>query len=400
MPATANLLRRAALARGEGESPRIQLLIEAGEALTQTGEIELADETLSMARAEAARAGDRALEATAALGQVYLRYATGGGISERDVIDQVQGAIAVLEASEASDAQRGLTQAWRILTNVHFAGCRYLDATEAAEHMVEHARLAGDLSMEQRLLPALASCAQLGPTPVPQAIAIVEDVLERIRSDRKSEAYTQRVLANLEAMRGRFIEARSLYRRSRETLEQLGWRFDAALTSAIASGPVELIAGDAEAAEAELRRDYETLAAMGERNYISTTAAFLAEALYRQGRDAEALAMTEESESIADDEDVATQYVWRSVRAKLLAREGQFGDAEDLARAAIVIIESAQDPDSQGYAWLDLADVLIMAGRSAEAVEAADEAIRRFEIKANQESAQRARDFRDRMLAA
>jgi tetratricopeptide (TPR) repeat protein len=229
---------------------------------------------------------------------------------------------------------------------------------------------------------------------VPQAITIVEDVLERIRADRKSEAYTLRVLANLEAMRGRFIEARSLYRRSRETLEQLGWRFDAALTSAIASGPVELIAGDAEAAEAELRRDYETLAAMGERNYISTTAAFLAEALYREGRDEEAMVMTEQSEEIAADDDVATQYLWRSVRAKLVARLGRFSEAEALAREAIRIIEAAQDPDSQGYAYIDLAEVLRMAGRPGEAVQAADESAARFDLKANTESAARARRLR------
>ena len=131
-------------------------------------------------------------------------------------------------------------------------------------------------------MPALATCAQLGPTPVPEAIAIVRRVLAALDGDRKSEAYTLRALANLEAMRGNFDEARSLYRRSRATLDDLGWRFDAALTSAVASGAVELIAGDAAAAEAELRRDHEVLAAMGERNYISTTAAFLAEALYRQ----------------------------------------------------------------------------------------------------------------------
>jgi tetratricopeptide (TPR) repeat protein len=196
-------------------------------------------------------------------------------------------------------------------------------------------------------------------------------------------------------MRGRFDEARSLYRRSRETLEQLGWRFDAALTSSIASGPVELIAGDPVAAEAELRRDHVALAAMGERNFISTNAAFLAEALYRQGKDGEAFAMTEESETIADAEDVATQYLWRSVRAKLLARQGRFEEAERLARAAIDIIESAQDPDSQGYAWLDLAEVLLMDARPAEAIEAAESAIRRFDTKANAASAARARRFRD-----
>ena len=184
-----------------------------------------------MARAEAHGAFDRALEATAPLGLIYLHYLTGGESPEREVIAQVRAAIAVLAAS---DGQRGLMQAWRILTNVHFAGCRYLDATEAAERMVEHARLAGDRADGAALLPGPRDAARSsGPTPVPEAIAIVEDVLERIRWRPQVGGHTRlRALANLEAMRGRFDEARSLCRRSRATLEQLGWRFDAALTSA------------------------------------------------------------------------------------------------------------------------------------------------------------------------
>lgn len=45
-----------------------------------------------------------------------------------------------------------------------------------------------------------------------------------------------------------------------------------------------MLAGDLQAAERELRGDYQTLEQMGERNYISTTAGMLAEVLYRQGR--------------------------------------------------------------------------------------------------------------------
>jgi class 3 adenylate cyclase/tetratricopeptide (TPR) repeat protein len=392
MPATANLLRRAALARPVDDAERIALLALAGEAFTETGEIDTANDTLEMARTEARRMGDPALEARATLGLIFLHYLTGTGLSERGVISEVEANIKVLETTHD---ERGLMQAWRILTNVHFAGCRWLDATQTVEQAVEHARRAGDHAMELRMLTGLAGCAQMGPTPVPEAIALVEDVLARVRGDRKSEAYTMRLLANLEAMRGRFADARSLYRRSRETLEQLGWRFDAALTSSIASGRVELIAGDPVAAEAELRRDHDALAAMGERNFISTNAAYLAEALYRQGKEEEAMAMTEESESIADAEDVTTQYLWRTVRAKLLARRGRTAEAEGLGRAAIAIIESAQDPDSQGYAWLDLAEVLAMDGRAAEAIEAAEVAIHRFDTKANSESAARARGFRD-----
>ena len=81
--------------------------------------------------------------------------------------------------------------------------------------------------------------------------------------------------------------------------------------------------------------------------------------------------MTEQSEEIAAADDVATQYLWRSVRAKLVARRGSFAEAEALALDAIRIIEAAQDPDSQGYAYIDLAEVLRMAGRGEDAIRAA-----------------------------
>jgi class 3 adenylate cyclase/tetratricopeptide (TPR) repeat protein len=391
MPATASLLRRAAACRPPGDRLRPALWIEAGEALTQSGELDAADEVLRKGRDEAEELFDEVMAATATLGLVYLHHLTGSESSGERVIAQVKDAMRVLERA---GNERGLSRAWRIITNVHFTSCRYLDATHAAEQMIEHARQAGDQALILRALPALAVCAQLGPTPAPQAIAIVGEVLAELGEDQKAEAYALRALASLEAMRGAFEEARVLYRRSRATLDRLGWHYDAALTSAITSGAVELIAGDAEAAEAELRRDHEALAAMGERNYISTTAAFLAEALYRQGRDDEALAFTDESASVAAEDDVATQYLWRCVRAKLLARRGDPATGEALAREAIAIIEDAQDPESQGYAWLDLAEVLAMAGRTAEAAAAARTAETRFVTKGNAPSAARAARFR------
>jgi tetratricopeptide (TPR) repeat protein len=100
--------------------------------------------------------------------------------------------------------------------------------------------------------------------------------------------------------------------------------------------------------------------------------------------------MTEQSEEIAADDDVATQYLWRTVRAKLLARGGRFTEAVALSTEAIAIIEAAQDPDSQGYAYLDRSDVLRMAGRLGEAAEAARTAVARFTRKGNTSSAARA----------
>ena len=326
-------------------------------------------------------------ETNARLVQLYLHYVTVGDRPE-EVAEQVRRATVVLEA--AGD-HKGLTRAWRTLLNIHFAGCRYLDAEGAAHQMIEHARLADDHAMEMRVPTALATCAQLGPTPVPQAIKVVKKILAGLQGDRKSEAYTQRALGNLEAMRGRFEEARSLCRTSRATLEELGWRHDAALTGAIASGPVELLAGDPAAAEVELRRDYDALDAMGERNYISTTAALLAEALYRQDHLDEADRYSRISEELAAVDDVTTQVLWRCVRGKVLARRGQFEEAERLADEAIEIISEAQDPDTQGNARLDLSEIRHLAGQREAAITAAQEALALFAQKANTISQQRAR---------
>jgi ATP/maltotriose-dependent transcriptional regulator MalT len=191
-------------------------------------------------------------------------------------------------------------------------------------------------------------------------------------------------------MRGNVEESRALYRKSRASLEELGWTFLAAQTS-FDSGPVEMLAGDLETAEAELRRDYETLDRMGETNYISTTAALLSEVLYRQGDLDGADEYTRISEELAAADDVSSQFRWRGVRAKVLATRGQAAEAEKLAREAVAVIQPSDDPNSHGDALIDLAEVLRIAGRPAEAAEAARDALALFEAKGNTVSAALAR---------
>ena len=79
-------------------------------------------------------------------------------------------------------------------------------------------------------------------------------------------------------------------------------------------------AGDYNAAERELRWGYETLEQMGEKSLRATIAAFLADVVYKQERDDEAERLTEVSEELAAADDLVTQILWRSVRAKILAR--------------------------------------------------------------------------------
>jgi predicted ATPase len=388
MPAAANLLQRAAGLLPFDDPTRPQLFIEAAEALIELGDFVVATSLLGTAIEEAAALHDPALETTARLVRTQLHYTTDPAeTSEEQVIKEVEEAVELLEEAGSHE---GLARAWRLLTFVHWTALRYSAAEVAARRTMEQARLAGDHLMETRFLTSLGMCALYGPMPVKQAIERCRELLEQAANDRKAEAVLMCVLARLEAMQGRFENARELYRRSRAQLEEFGWNLYAALTS-LDSGPVELLAGDAAAAEAELRKDFKALEQMGERNYIATTAGFLAEALYAQGQYKEATSAARTSSEISAADDVAAQFHWRAVTAKLLARAGRLEEAERMAREALAIIRRSEEPDSQASALLDLGEVLRLAGKDADAREAIEEAVELFEQKGNLVLAAKAR---------
>jgi class 3 adenylate cyclase/tetratricopeptide (TPR) repeat protein len=387
--AAANLLQRAAALFPPGDQRRLRHLLEAGEAHIELGEFAIAETLLTAAIEGAAERGDRALEATGRLILLDIRYTTTPEDIEAEIVSEVEAAITQLEAL---DDHEGLARAWRLLTLVNWEACRWGVGEEAARQMIEHARAAGNRMLEARVLPALATSALYGPRPVAEAIAVCEQLLEQIRSDRKGEAVTLRALAHLEAMQGNFDRARELYGRSRISLEELGWKLHAASTS-VSSGPIELLAGNPLAAEMELRKDYEALERMGDRYYRSTLAGMLAEALYQQARYDEATAFTEVGEEMSAPDDVSSQFLWRSVRAKVLAAGGSIVEAESLAREAVEIIRASEEPDAQGEALMGLAEVLKLAGRSDDAESTAREALALFDAKGNVVSAERTRSF-------
>jgi ATP/maltotriose-dependent transcriptional regulator MalT len=130
---------------------------------------------------------------------------------------------------------------------------------------------------------------------------------------------------------------------------------------------------------------------MGETGYLSSVAAFLAEALYEQGADDEARRFTYLSERAAASDDVWTQILFRSTRAKLLARGGATDRAEPLARQAVALASRTDALELHGNALLALAEVLRRVGRTGEAAGAAEEAVALYERKGNVVTAKRAR---------
>jgi predicted ATPase/class 3 adenylate cyclase len=392
MPAAESLLRRAAALLASDDPERGWLLLYGAEALEEMGEFQAASSLLATVIETARGRQEEALAETAELVRLQLHYTTQGG-QEKDVVRAVDRAIEILERL---GQHAGLARAYRLLTNVHWTACRMAAAEESARRIIEHAKLAGDEVMARRYLGSIAGSQLLGPSPVPEAIRLCEDLVVQAEGDRKAEAMIFCCIARLRSMQGEFEDARGLFASSRALFEELGWKFEAATVS-LDSGPAALLAGDAIAAEAELRADFDRLEEMGEHNYISTIAGYLAEALYRQYRFDEAEHFTAYCAEVASHDDVTSQAQWQSVKAKLLARRGAVTDAEALARQAAELLKPTDFLDLHATVLLDLADVLSTLGRPGEAVAAAEEGFELFERKGNEVAAARARAFLDEL---
>jgi ATP/maltotriose-dependent transcriptional regulator MalT len=130
---------------------------------------------------------------------------------------------------------------------------------------------------------------------------------------------------------------------------------------------------------------------MSEGSALATTTALLAQAVYAQGRMSEASELCERTHKLAAPEDIMTQVIWRGLQAKIIAREGRCGEAEALAREAVVLVEPTDLIWHRGDAMLDLADVLRICDRREEANRASRSALAMYELKGNAAAAVRAR---------
>jgi tetratricopeptide (TPR) repeat protein len=316
---------------------------------------------------EAAMAiGSDHLEARADLVRLQLAFYTTGSAGEAaTAIARVEKAISTLRLV---DDRAGLARAWRLLAAIRATAGHYDNAAAAMEESIASASSVGDLRLAARGAVGYAFTILHNATPVAEALARCEALIPQVQADRKAEADILGVLAQLHAMEGRFDKARELYRRGRELVADLG----PSVTSASASlelSRVEMLAGDPSAAERELRRDYDTLTAMGETYYRSSVAAFLAQALWALDRRAEADGYARIAEELADADDVLSQVTWRTVRAKLLAVAGNGDEGQALAHEAVTIAARTADIEQHADALLDLAEVVRLRGGDTSAQE-------------------------------
>jgi class 3 adenylate cyclase/tetratricopeptide (TPR) repeat protein len=362
MPAAVNLFRRAARLVPPLDPERLALLPDLAEGLMELGDLVAARAVVEDGLAAAAQANDERLRHAMLLRRMFLRLF--GGEPGEWGTQALQVAAEAIAAFEPM-AHNELASAWRLTAFVHGVAGRYAESGAATKPYIEHAREAGNLRLVARACLGLANGILPGITPVGEGITQCEALLADVR-DRQVLGIIQCIVAQLRAMNGEFEKARALYRSGRATLRDLGRGVTAAQTG-VDVARVELLAGDLAAAERELRADCDFLIKAGETYVLSTVAAVFARIQREQGLDDAALALSKTAEEAAAEDDVDAQVQWRSVRAPILARRGEMADAEALARAAIALATSAEVPLLLAEAHADLAQVLVVGGRRAEA---------------------------------
>jgi tetratricopeptide (TPR) repeat protein len=87
---------------------------------------------------------------------------------------------------------------------------------------------------------------------------------------------------------------------------------------------------------------------------------------------------------------VLSQALWRTARAKILARRGELARAEAFAREAVAFAEPTDLLGTRADALVDLAEVLALAGRREESLAALRDAAALYERKGDVTSLARA----------
>jgi class 3 adenylate cyclase/tetratricopeptide (TPR) repeat protein len=388
MSAAVKLLAKAVDLLPEHGPERAELLPQLAFALFETGDFARLHEVVAETRETAAASGDASLEAYAVILGLWIEisWAPEGWADTA----QREAATAIFAFEGARD-DRGLAKAWALLGLVYLVRAQFAAAEQAWEKAAEHAERAGDRRDELESLSWVPLTVWAGPTHTDRGLLRCEEILARARGDKKVTASARAAQAAFEAGQGRFDEARASVGRAKALLEEVALVVWLAGPLAQFAGWVELLAGDPEAAERELRWGYDKLREIGELSWLSTTEALLADAVYLTGRPEEAEELSLAAEQSAGAEDRYSHAIVRCVKGKILAGRGDIDAAARLAGEAVALADETDFSDLRWHTRIGYAAVLRSAGRVEEASAVLAEAAEIAARKGNLVAARRAR---------
>ncbi|MCV7300101.1 nuclear transport factor 2 family protein [Mycobacterium barrassiae] len=269
---------------------------------------------------------------------------------------------AIAEFSRRKDPA-GLAKAHRVRAGARGRLGRIGDSEIDLFEALIAARESGDHRQITAALGAAPGAALWGPSPVPKAGGRCLDVvrMQRMTTAAPSlEATSLRHLAVLELLRGRPDKARTMLADAHQVVADLGLRHGVMETELFA-GIIEMMEGDAVAAEPHFRTALEGLDALGVGADAGQAAAFLARSVLAQGRIDEADRYATESERLAG-RNLKTAIAWRAVRAEILAAQSRHADAAAMAREAVAVAAGTDLVLDHAEACLALSRVLASVG--------------------------------------
>jgi len=158
-------------------------------------------------------------------------------------------------------------------------------------------------------------------------------------------------------------------------------------------GYARLSIEDFDGADRDLREADTLLAAIDETGFRSTVDVLLAKTLFELGRLDEARVFNELGQSLAAPDDFLTQFLGRSVEARLASSAGVHDLALALAREAVAIAQTSDFLALTGDALLDLAEVELAAGEEGTALASATAALELYRRKGARPGGRRAERF-------
>jgi tetratricopeptide (TPR) repeat protein len=369
-PAAVSLLGRATDLLPDSEGSRAALFIEFAYALHETGDLERAGAVFD--RAETATA--EAIAARARVGRIYVDTLAGGGFL--DLLDRIERELATLEGL---GDELGLAEGWYVAALLLNWMGRSEESRAAYGRTTVHAARAGNHRLET--LPATVRLLMeaYGAVSVADGLKLCKELLAA-HGGTSLEPYVRSAHAIYISLDGAHDEATREIERAHDLFREYGNELIAA-ASRLVYAQNEIRAGRLELAEQRAREGAERLESFGEKGFYSTTLGLLAEAVCLQGRYDEAEEYAEATAAAAIEHDLEPASRWRSVRARVHAHRGELEEAERLAREAVEILAATDWLAEHGDALVVLADVLELAGRTAEVLQLLEEALALYERK-------------------
>jgi class 3 adenylate cyclase/tetratricopeptide (TPR) repeat protein len=394
--AAKGLIGRAIDLLGEGDPMRLTALLALPQALTRLGELEQAELVLRSAVADARGAGNEPIEARARLALDFVRSRLYPDVETEDLL---RAALELAVTLERVGDRVGLADAHLRIGMCRFMLGRAGDGQLDLERAVELAREVGNKAVERGALSAMLRPIAYGPTPAGEGVAFCDLLVDSDLANVADKAHALQVRALLLAMQRDFDGARDSSARALALIEEFGLTLARGIY-AIDVGLAELLAGDLDRSERELRRGHELLAAIGDTGVRSSVDAVLSDVLFLLGRDDEALEFADQSRSASSADDLDSQPRWRGARARVLSRRGDHDQALELVHEALSLLEPTDFVGQHGYVCDVHGEVLAASGRLDEAAEAIRRAIALHEQKGNVVSAARSRAVLSRLASS